>query len=344
LSPEVLVRLYYWLSEALYWLSRFDDYLQLGEEGLELVEPGSESVEAALVNHILSVGYLFAKGDQSKYSELRYRNAKFIQNLPYDEVLAPAYLVISDLYKAEGEVGEALKWLRILEEKAKSQGDFRAVGLVLHWTAGIMRVTGDLHSALLEEQKSLEIFSRIGDRKHMCWSQGVMEMVYIDLGDLRSAEVFSQKSLENAKVLQSKRDIAISLCDLGIISLCQGAHEKTIEVFRDAVQLHKDTGNSSGEYFATYLLGRAYQASGNRAAALEQFQTCLALRGAQAFTETGTLGMDLCTLNGIEDVSDDAQWFRTYCRRFLEAHPKINETPFVQWYLERISLVSRWRS
>jgi regulation of enolase protein 1 (concanavalin A-like superfamily) len=125
---------------------------------------------------------------------------------------------------------------------------------------------------------------------------------------------------------------------LGIISLCQGAHEEAIAVFRDAVQLHKDTGNSWDEFFATYLLGRAYQASGNRAAALEQFQTCLALRGAQAFTETGTLGMDLCTLNGIEDVSDDAQWFRTYCRRFLEAHPKINETPFVQWYLEPVDV------
>jgi len=338
LAPEELVHIYYWLSEVLYWLSRFDDYLQLGEQALELLEPGSESVAMALVNHILSIGYLFAKGNQTKYFELRYRNAEFIQNLPYEEVLAPAYLCISDVYRENGEIGEAIKWLEILKEKAKTQGDYRAVGHVLSRSATILHVTGDLHRAVSERQKSMEISAKIGDLKHLCWCQEAIGVYLFDLGDLRNAAVILQKGYENAKALQSKRNMAQSQYYLGIINLCQGAHENAIAVFQGAVQLHKESGYSFGEFLATYLLGRAYLALGNCAAALERFHTCLALRGAESFRDPGVLWVDLITLSGIEAASDDAQWFQTYCRYFQEEHPEIDETPFVQWYLEPVDV------
>jgi tetratricopeptide (TPR) repeat protein len=145
-APSELVRLYYWLGEALYWQSRYDDMIRIGEKGLALLGDDTESAEAALMNQGIAPAY-GEKGDWEKYLELTHRTAGFIQRLPYSRELRPAYIhIIFASYVAGKDVEEARLWLQALEEKAVPQHDLRALVEVHYVTGRVLNATGDLQS------------------------------------------------------------------------------------------------------------------------------------------------------------------------------------------------------
>ena len=328
LPPEALVRLYYWLGEALFWLSRWEDYLQIATEALELLEPGSETVEMALVNHMLSMGYLWARGDRGKDTALRQRNTKFIQNLPYEEILAPAYLMICEYFLYfDVSIRSAREWLQILEDKARTHGDTRTLGQVQHRLAMTAQYTGDLQLALDHTDKGIEIFKQIGDLKHLCWCQHTRADCWTQLGDFRQAEEILIEGLASARIVESKRDIANINVDLGLIKLCRGEHEKAVKLFQDAIRLNKQSGLLLVEIGSRRHLGRTFMTMGDHLAAFEQFQACLEMRGNLFFTESNLLKGDLLILSSLEATAADLTRFRNNWTQSLKDTFKTTETP-----------------
>ena len=90
LSPTELVRLDYWLCEALFWLGRYEEQVQVATDGLALLRGDVESVEAALMNQQIALGYR-ASGRIAEYLEFTRRTAQFLERLPYLDELRIAY-------------------------------------------------------------------------------------------------------------------------------------------------------------------------------------------------------------------------------------------------------------
>ncbi|MFQ5796066.1 MAG: BTAD domain-containing putative transcriptional regulator, partial [Candidatus Bipolaricaulia bacterium] len=328
LAPRELVRLYHWLGEVLWWQSRHDEVIRIGEEGLALLgddTESTESVEAALMNQTIASSHNF-KRNFEKGREFIYRNAKFIQQLPYSAELRPAYIHIFGMYALDKDIEEALKWLQILEQKAEGHHDVRALGDVYHHEGDTLANQGDLHGAISQYQQALELFTKIGDANHANRSLIRMGEVSLALGDLQKAEEYAHRGLETAEIVGDKIMIAWACERMGTIFLCQSAWEEAEEAFQRAAHLYRET-SSPYEVWPLMSLGRTYLAQKKRREALMKCQEVFAL----VTLESSAFPYALTRL---EEAYDNPKTFRIFCQRFREGHPEADGSPFVQWYLE----------
>ena len=333
LAPRALVRLYYWLGEALFWQNRYDERIRIGEEGLALLGDDTESVEAALMNQTIAIGHL-VEGNWEKFREFTYRTAQFIQRLPYSEELRPAYDHIVVAYRDDKNVEEATKWLQALERKAEQQHDLRALGEVHLYTASILSARGDLHGAISQQEQALDLFTQIGDAKHESWCLRDMVSTFLGLGDVRKAEKYAFKELKTTEAVGNKGEIAATYWDMGWIFLCQGIWEKAVDAFQKVIQLIQETGTWSWgiKDWANYAIGRVHLAQGDQAKALRQFRTLVVLVGPEILRSNPYGFAHL--LNGLEQAYKSPKGFHTFGHRFREDHPEVGDSPFVQWFLE----------
>jgi predicted ATPase len=155
---RAVVRLYYWLVDALFWQGRSDDSIRLGEEGLALLGDDTESVEAALMNQIIGGGHE-NKRDWETSCEFTHRTERFIRCLPYTEEFRAVYDHIIRMYLfIEKDVEAARKWIHILESKATQHHDLRAQGGARVESSYLLRYQGDLRGAISENNRALDFF------------------------------------------------------------------------------------------------------------------------------------------------------------------------------------------
>src|SRR5207302_6648245 len=125
----------------------YDEMLLLGEQGLALLGEETESVEAALMNSQVAIAS-GSKGDGQKWREFTYRNAQFLERLPYSEELRAAYDHVFVVYRDEKNIEEAMEWLQALERRAQQNHDSIALGGTHYWAAVTLTRTGDLDRAI----------------------------------------------------------------------------------------------------------------------------------------------------------------------------------------------------
>jgi len=340
LAPCELVRLYYWLCEALYWQSRYDDIIRIGEEGLTLLGDDTESVEVALMNQMIA-GALSEKGNLKSYQELLYRTAGFIQRLPYSRELRPAYVSVGFLTLYDKDIEETIKWYQAFEEGASQHHDVRTLAEMHFMKGTTLAAVGDLHGALPQLQQSLELFTRIGDVPHTSWCLLVMGIVFLSLGDFQKAEAYADRALEASQAVGSKQeDVAWGCRLIGQIHLCQGDWEKATDAFQEAIRIFQATNQRWFEARATHLLAQAHLARKDRGEAQGRFQEALALLGPAELrgypfqpykAEFDVNPLIASVLSGIEEAYEGPEPFRVFCDR---CRAQAGGGPFVQWYLE----------
>ena len=172
---------------------------------------------------------------------------------------------------------------------------------------------GNLHDAISWEQRALELFTQIGDAKHGSWCMILMSSAFLSLGNLQKAAEYAYRGLETAESMENKREQAWAYITIGNFFLCQGSPEKATDAFRKAHEL----GWVRTE--VSLSLGQGYLAAGKQQEALQIFQEIMPSAD---------------TLSGLEEAYDNPEAFLAFCHRFREEHPEVNESLFVQWYLE----------
>jgi DNA-binding SARP family transcriptional activator/predicted Ser/Thr protein kinase len=337
LAVREMVRLYHWLAETSWWQGRFDDQILLGEEGLALLGDDVESVEAVLMIHAIAVAH-WDKGNLAGFRELCYRTAQLIERLPYSPSLGPAYVHIVGAYMYDKNVEEALKWAQTLEERATAHRDLRALGEAHGHAGNLLAWTGNLHSSVSRYRQGLELLARIGDVAAESLWLGFTGAAFLSLGDLIKAEEYAGRMLEIARVVGYKQGRAVSCGLIGEIALCRGGWGEAVDAFQEAIQRFQEIGDRVGVTGATYLLGQAYLAQGDREQALRQFQEVLALTGPEElkgylrWEPRGVRNRQVAgALSGLEEAYEDPEAFRAFCDR---RRAQAGDGPFVQWYLE----------
>jgi tetratricopeptide (TPR) repeat protein len=331
LAPRELVRIYHYLGETLWWQERRDDCIRVGEEGLALLGDDTNSAEAVLMEDLVMAGR--GRGAPTEWA---YQRAQLVQRLPYSPELRPVYSRIFGRKLLDKNVEDAMEWLHILEEKAASHHDLRALGIVHSYTGDALKRLGDLNGSISQSQRCLELLTRVGDAKHVAVHLAEMMETFLSLGDLQQAEEYTDRALKAVKTVEHKSYTAVAHCHVGRVALCQGNWEKTIDSFEQALQLLQET-----DYWVSYLLGRAYQARGKRVEALNRFEEALALarpeelRGYYCtppwWTWVHFNPFIANVLSGLEAVCENPEAFLAFCGRY---RAQAGDGPFVQWFLE----------
>jgi len=97
LAPDRLARFYFWLGDALFWQYRWPEVVALGKEGLDLLKGDHESAEAAFMNALVATSSnMLGYHEQTRESALRI--VRFLDRLPYEEELRPAFSAVANLY------------------------------------------------------------------------------------------------------------------------------------------------------------------------------------------------------------------------------------------------------
>jgi tetratricopeptide (TPR) repeat protein len=195
LAPRELVRLYFWLGEALCYKegadgSRWDERIRVALEGLALLGADTESVEVALMNSLIE--------DKSEYREHGDRNAQFIQRLPYSEELRVPYIHIADRYIREGRLEEAEAWLQDVARKAEQHHDLRALGEVYTRTGRLLSARGDFRGAIHQHDRAVDLFTKIGDRSRRYECVWWLVSALFDIRGTEEAAVSARELVEAA--------------------------------------------------------------------------------------------------------------------------------------------------
>jgi tetratricopeptide (TPR) repeat protein len=343
LAAHDLVRLYWYLGEALVWSGRWDELTPNAEEGLALLGDDVESVPGALM-----LGHLAFMLDNWGGGKVNLdRLAAFLGRLPYCPELRPAYTGFATRYQTDKRGGDALEWLRSLEEQARRHHDLRALADVHLWTGSVAVLSGDLGSGVTQCRQGLELSTRIGDPKVGMYCSLVLAGAHLSMGELTQAQAAAHRGLETTAAFgDTVADFGVASADwfLGRIYLCQTDRDQAVNAFETAVQLWRDVPFAPVKAWATAALGRAYLAQGNRKAALKHFKQAIKLAGPEDLRESAMKPLVVAqrdrpyapdlALSGLEEAYEDPEAFHAFCRRFHEEHPEIEELPFVQWFLE----------
>jgi len=343
LPQDALVRLYYWLGEALYWQRRYEERIDLGEQGLVLLAGDTESTEAALMNQTIAVSYE-AFENWPRFFEITYRTAKFLSCLPYSEELRPAYIHTIIVHLCDKKVAEALVWIEELKQRATRHHDLQALLEAGYWSAITCSWTGNLRDALSQAKQALELYARIGDLPYQSVLMTLMGTATLSLGALQQAQTWTTKAIEVAQTYDVRLSAMVSQL-AGQVFLCTGNTEEAIEAFGKTVELFGETSLWSSQVQAACHLGQAHLAQGDKTEAARCFQNSLTLAGQHelfGFVRSPihlpvvTVTPVVQSLSRLEEIYQGTALFRVLCHRLRS---QSGYEPFVQWALEPVTLL-----
>jgi DNA-binding SARP family transcriptional activator len=346
LSAQELVRLYYWLGEALDWQGRFDELRQTGEAGLALLGDTGESVEAALMNTLIGLGYEHT-GNVEREPEFTFRNVQFIQRLPYSEELRISYARIVHTYQFLKHIEEAMRWAEVWKQRAEQHHDLRALGHAEARIGYLHIACGRFREGISHIVRGLELAARIGDTKQECLFAQNLAGCFLELGDLQRAQESALRARTIAAAFRSIQFI-ISSYIYGITLLCEGDWHAALPIFQHSVQTAQERGLLVEEVFTLCGLGRAFLAQGNRSDVAQHLQEIfvrLTKLKAQYSSAPPWYYTWLCisSLSILEEAYQNSETFRRFCQRARDENPKLAGDTFVQWWLEPTQVDGRFQ-
>jgi DNA-binding SARP family transcriptional activator len=343
LAPRQLVRLYWWLSEALFWQSKCE-CLRIGEEGLALLEeeesPGESLplVETALMNQVICAHFRHHVPEHEQARKFHLRNVALLPRLPYREELRAPYINVVGRYDSPGKDAEkALEWCHALVNQATRRHDLRGLGDAHRQAGEILWGKGELREAALRLTMALEIFEKIGDVIHQARCLRNLALLYLLLGDLKEAQARATQGLRIIRATEDRVILPEVLQSVGVTALCRRDAEKAVEALERATTLFGDIQHVPGEVVSTLQLGHAYLYLHQQEEAQRCFQQA-AVAAVDPLCESPRmprLGSSLAhALSGLAATYQQSEPLRAFCQRLREDETLVRDPNFTHWYLE----------
>jgi len=318
-----LVRLYYLIGDAFYWQSKFKEMISCGEKGLAILGDDDRCLEAILANDLVAAGNYYT-GNKEIYREYYHKVMTFINDIEYSSELRIVYIHIIDCsFYHDNDLTASKKWSDEFEKRARSHNDLRALGDLYNMKGGIACNIGNLYVEYDLNQRSLNIFQMIGDKKHVGRGRLFTAGLLYFSGKIEEAKSIA---LNNIKLLEEIADpnfITRAYCNLGDIFMCQ-------HLWDDAINYYQKIA------WAKLWLGRAYMKKGDYDQAIKIFYE-FADKVFEFQDEYARYRL-FNALEGLEYVYrslDKRNEFLDFCKSYREKHAEsVKELPLQQWYLE----------
>ena len=183
-----------------------------------------------------------------------------------------ASLLLSEVYKRVGRLGEGLTLLEEALRLARAIGDKSGEGATLNNISNIYSARGDYATALTYLEQSLAIRRAIGDTSSEGTTLNNISQIYDARGDYATALSYLEQSLAIRREIGDKSGEAITLHNMGAIAYEQGDEEQFFTFELKAWKLSQEIGSAQGILLVGSYLGDVLLQSGKPAQSIPYLQ------------------------------------------------------------------------
>jgi tetratricopeptide (TPR) repeat protein len=149
------------------------------------------------------------------------------------------------------------------------------LGRLYYLTGVIFSDEGKVEQALHFYNKSLEISTRLANKRSSAYTLNDIGAVYLYQGDPDKALEFYLKGLKLREEIQDKKGIGNSLNNIGLLFLGLGNNLKALENLNKALKIFEEIGDLSGENTVLACIAGVYHAQGDIQKTLFYFERSL---------------------------------------------------------------------
>jgi class 3 adenylate cyclase/tetratricopeptide (TPR) repeat protein len=331
-----LVRLYFLIGDTFWWQSKYKEIILYGEKSLSILSNDDRCLEAILANYLVALGNL-CTGNTAIYVEYMHKNMIFINDIEYSLELRSVYfhVVVCSFFRDNDPYATQI-WSDEFERRAESHNDLRALADLCWINGDITRELGNLLVSDTLYQKSLDIFNRIGDKKHIARGRLTADWILFRMGRIEEAKNSIVITLKLVEETKDPKFLADAYRILGNISMCQCTWDDAISYYWKHNKIQEKIGIQTDIEWARYELGYAYMKKGDYDHAIKIFYE-FADRIFE-FKDRDEQIRLLNALDGLEYVYksiDKRNEFLDFCKSYREKHAEsVKDLPLQQWYLE----------
>lgn len=140
---------------------------------------------------------------------------------------------------------------------------------IYHLLAISYRLTGDLHQAVVYNEKALALREQLNLRLDVARSLGNLGNVYIQLGQYPKGLEYHLRSLKIKEELNDKLGISKSLANIGSVYFDLPDYKKALDFQKRSLQLSAELGNKADIASTCAKIGNTYTQMNNYKEALE---------------------------------------------------------------------------
>jgi tetratricopeptide (TPR) repeat protein len=203
-----------------------------------------ESLVTALDRYAtLEVAY----GNYDKALELVTESQKIATELKNGKMLAQCLMRKSTIYLNKGDFVSAMEVILKAGEISDTINpiDLQLKGHVLSNIGRVERHRGNYKASIEPSKKAVETFIEIKDYKWEMIATNQLGNTYLNLEDYKNALKYYQNSLDLAKELNRKYDMAVTLSNMASIYAKQGNHKKALEMYYNSHKIIEKIGTKS---------------------------------------------------------------------------------------------------
>jgi tetratricopeptide (TPR) repeat protein len=179
---------------------------------------------------------------------------------------------LGNIYSAYGKYYKAINFYQKSLEIARQIGYKEQETNALGGLGQAYNSLGDYQQAINFYEKSLEIARQIGYKKSEASSLNNLGVTYFSLGEYQQAIAFSQKALALKRELGDKQGEGISLGNLGCISGSLGMYKNAIIFCQKWLDISEEIGDKNNQAKALFNLGLAFKCLQQTTDSLDAFR------------------------------------------------------------------------
>ena len=233
----------------------------------------------AIAMRLNEIGFIYnSQGDITKGLEYFHKSLKIHEEMENKIGMALGLNNIGFIYNNQGNIPLALDYwnhsLMIREEIDDKEG----IAMSLNNIGSIYYNRGDINQGLTYFHKSLKIQEEIGDQTGVARSFNNIGYIYKSQGDLTKGLEFYHKSLNIYEEIGNKRGVSSSLTNIGFTYYLQGQLALAEKNVRQSLQISEKLGYPDDIKWASELLHRIYNKTGQYKKALSMYELHILMR------------------------------------------------------------------
>jgi DNA-binding SARP family transcriptional activator/tetratricopeptide (TPR) repeat protein len=180
-------------------------------------------------------------------------------------------------YRELGQDNRAVALLEQALELYRSFGHWRGEVVAIRGIGLVHRARGDLDEALRWSVRAHDMVRRGGDPLLACYTAQSLAKVWIRSGEPERAREPLEEALRFCRKLQDRFGVALIRRTVGEMHLVAGRYGTALFELQSAREVWRELDHDLGEARTLRDIGSAYEATGDRVAALEAWEAALAV-------------------------------------------------------------------
>lgn len=255
----------------------YDSALKYFEKSLAIKKKVGD--QNGVANSLGNIGSVYQnQGHFAKAIEYQLECLMIMEQLKDAKGAAGTMNNIAMLYEQQQDFDNALTFYKKSKEIYMKTNNKRGLAFNYMGIGGIYKTKKQYDPALEYFTKSLDLRIEIGDRKGQATSYSSIGSVYMEMGNAAKALSYFHKSLVIQTELEIDEDLAVTYSNIGQVKILQGKNEEGLIWCQKGLDKARSVGLMVAERDACECLYKGYRKLGNKASALEYYESYVQIK------------------------------------------------------------------